>query len=109
QAGEYRLYTSEPVDYTVDTRGQQQRGELELGMAPNPTDGLLTLSYVLPRASGVTVEVFNLNGQRVYSRNAGQQGQGWHGLELNTTLPAGTYTLKLTAGQRSEAKVFVVR
>ena len=110
QAGEYRMYTSEPVDYTVGAAEPLPApGSLGLHLAPNPTDGLLMLSYELPRSSEAAVQVFNLTGQQVYSRKVGQQGQGWHGLEINFQLPSGTYTLKLTAGNRSEAKVFVVR
>ncbi len=109
QPGEYRLYTSQPVDYAVGTGEPVQPGALNLRMAPNPTDGLLMLSYELPRSSDVTVQVFNLNGQQVYSRQEGLQLQGWHGLEVNVALPAGAYTLKLTAGNRAEAKAFVLR
>ncbi|MCB0566352.1 MAG: T9SS type A sorting domain-containing protein [Phaeodactylibacter sp.] len=109
QAGEYRMYTDEPVDYTVGTDEPLPAGALGLRLSPNPSDGQLMLSYELPRSSGVTVQVFNLNGQQVYFQKVGQQGQGWHGLEINTQLPAGAYTIQLTAENRSEAKVFVVR
>lgn len=108
EAGEYRLYTSEPIDYTVNTQEPEQ-GQLSLRIAPNPTGGLLMLNYVLPRPSEVVLQVFNLNGQLALSRRVGRQGQGWHGLEIDSKLPAGTYSLKLSAGNRSEAKVFVVR
>ncbi|MCO6489369.1 MAG: T9SS type A sorting domain-containing protein [Phaeodactylibacter sp.] len=109
QPGEYRLYTSEPIDYSVGTGELASPGELNLRIAPNPTDGLLMLSYILPRPSEVVVQAFNLSGQQVFSRRVGTQLQGWHGLELDTNLPAGTYMIKLTAGDRLETKVFVVR
>ncbi|MCB0551272.1 MAG: T9SS type A sorting domain-containing protein [Phaeodactylibacter sp.] len=109
QAGEYRLYTSEPVDYTVDTKEEPEPGALRLRLSPNPTDGMLMLSYVLPRPAEVVVKVFNLNGQQVFTQRVGQQQQGWHGLEINTQLPAGVYTLQLASGNYSDAKAFVVR
>ncbi|MCB9264864.1 MAG: T9SS type A sorting domain-containing protein [Lewinellaceae bacterium] len=109
EAGEYRLYTSEPVDYTLGGQERPKPGALELRIAPNPSDGALMLNYVLPRHSEVAIQIFNLNGQEVFSERTGQQGQGWHGLEIQTGLPSGAYTLKVTAGARSEAKVFVVR
>ncbi|MCB0584813.1 MAG: hypothetical protein KDD06_05735, partial [Phaeodactylibacter sp.] len=72
QAGEYRMYTDEPVDYTVGTDQSLPAGALSLRLAPNPSDGRLMLSYELPRSSGVTVQVFNLNGQQVYFQKVGQ-------------------------------------
>ncbi len=110
QPGEYRLYTSKPIDYSVGAGEQLQPGAFGLRIAPNPTSGPLLLSYTLPRSADVTVQVFNIYGQQVYSAQLGNQPQGWHGMEVDTSgLAAGTYLLKLTAGDRMEARPFVVR
>ena len=110
QPGEYRLYANQPIDLPItDTREQLRPGAFSLSLAPNPTDGPVLLSYVLPYATEVMVEIFNLQGQRLHIQPVGRQLTGWHGVEIDRPLPPGAYVAKLTAGQLVEAKTFIVR
>ena len=107
--GEYRLYTNQPIELPSDTREQLRPGAFDLGIAPNPSNGPISLSYVLPHTASVMLQVFNLQGQQVYAQSLGQQLPGWHGHEIAPQLPAGAYVLKLSADGLVETKVFVAR
>jgi hypothetical protein len=57
------------------------------------------LRYVLPGASPVTIELFNLLGQRVATLTQGFQSAGPHTAHYNhLSLPSGIYLLRLQAG-----------
>jgi 1,4-alpha-glucan branching enzyme len=111
EPGEYHLYTSEPVDIPVNTEETPKAADhsLNLLIAPNPTTGPIALSYELPSSDQVTIEVLNLQGQRVYAQAIGQQLAGWHAQTLDATLPAGTYCLKLSTNQSTTTQLFIVQ
>ena len=70
---------------------------LELALAPNPTAGPLTLSYVLPAAGIVQVQITDLLGRTRRALPAGPpEAAGPHTLALDLSeLPAGAYLLTL--------------
>jgi len=110
EAGEYRLYTSEPIEVPLDTDDpQDSTNRLDLKIAPNPSDGELSLSYELPGATTVEIEVFDLQGQKLYSQNLGRQLRGWHGEAITLDLPAGTYFLQLRAGDFTGMEMFIIQ
>jgi 1,4-alpha-glucan branching enzyme len=111
QPGEYRLYANQPIDLPIPTEAREQLrpGTFRLSIAPNPTSGPVLLTYVLPEAADVLIEIFNLQGQRLHAELAGRQLTGWHGVEIDRAWPSGTYVAKLTAGNRVEAQTFIVR
>lgn len=68
---------------------------------PNPFNPSTTIAYSLPREERVTLEVFNLIGQRV-ARLVGDevQGAGSHEVTFSAAgLPSGVYLYTLTAGK----------
>ena len=70
--------------------------------APNPFQERTVLTYTLPEAGAVRLEVFNLLGQRVQTLRSEAQEAGVHTQEFNgTKLPAGVYVYKLSAGNQS--------
>lgn len=111
QPGEYRLYANQPIELPIEVisgAGEAVRlGDFRLKLSPNPSDGPLLLSYVLPSAAQVTVEVFNMQGQGVYREQWGQQATGWHGRQLELDLQPGVYAVKLTAAGRAQAATFI--
>ncbi len=67
---------------------------------PNPFNTSTTIGYDLPRASRVTLEVYNLVGQKVATlvndyEQAGYKSINWNAAEVTT----GIYYYKLTAGE----------
>ncbi len=75
----------------------------------NPFLGGTTIAYTLSRNAQVSVEVYNLAGQKVRTLANGPQNAGAHALPFtlkaagNSTLPAGVYVIRMTVGGASHA------
>ena len=64
---------------------------------PNPFNSETVLSYTLPTASAIRLEVFTLNGQRVAVLHEGFQAAGYHTIALDASaLASGVYLYRLT-------------
>jgi hypothetical protein len=70
---------------------------------PNPTLENLQVSFGLPEARPAKLEVFNVSGRLVASREVGSLGVGFHMVTLGGrgALPSGVYLVRLTQGGRS--------
>jgi hypothetical protein len=77
-------------------------GELVFGLQrpTNPTiAGRLTVRFSLPNASPAHLELLDIAGRRVSSREVGSLGAGAHQVSLGeVTLPSGIYFVRLTQG-----------
>ncbi|MCH7878604.1 MAG: T9SS type A sorting domain-containing protein [candidate division Zixibacteria bacterium] len=77
---------------------------------PNPFNAGTTIEYSLPRRSHVTIEVFNVLGQRVRSlvdreMSAGSYTISWNGTNVSGQLVAsGVYLYRFQAGDHIETK-----
>ena len=103
-----RSSTSEPVWVTIP-----RPAILSLaGAAPNPSDGAMAIRFSLPGNQPATLELFDLRGRRVASREVGALGAGEHLVPLadRPALPAGVYLVRLTQDRRVlTAKACVVK
>jgi hypothetical protein len=73
-------------------------GFAALGSFPNPSQGLTTLRFAVPRASRVDLEVFDLRGRSVARRSLGRLAAGVHEAPLRLeAAPAGVYLYRLRA------------
>ena len=76
---------------------------MDLNVAPNPFAIETQIEFTLPTASDVTLEVYNLHGQRVRSLenarlDAGNHRYEWDGNNSQGgSLPTGIYMLRLRA------------
>jgi FG-GAP-like repeat/Secretion system C-terminal sorting domain len=77
---------------------------------PNPFNEMTTLRIDLPVASELTVDVFNITGQRVTTLSRGQHTAGQHTLTLNgSDLASGLYFVQATVpGQMNEIRKLVL-
>jgi len=72
---------------------------------PNPFNPSTHITFTLPRATHITLEIYNLLGQRVRTlvegvKEAGPHAVVWDGRdEFGKTLPSGIYLYRLWAGQ----------
>jgi len=89
--------------------------EFDLGPAvPNPMRDFTEVSFALPKASTVTLQVFTLTGQLVKTLAEGQRGAGihrasWDGRDLlGNKVPSGVYFYRLEAPSFSSTKKMVV-
>ncbi len=71
---------------------------------PNPFNPTTTISYRLPESRRVTLDIYNLTGQRVATLVDGVQSAGEHTIEWNSTdnagnrVASGVYIYRLEAG-----------
>lgn len=73
---------------------------------PNPARSRVRIGYGVSRPSQVSVEVFNVLGQRVWSRGAVAQGGGMHRLDLEVEAwPPGLYVVSIRGGDGIGLKV----
>lgn len=82
---------------------------------PNPTSGSSTISYSLPRASGVRLSIYDITGHRVATladriESAGSHELAWNGRhERGARVAPGVYVLELLAGaERTVSKLVVL-
>lgn len=73
-----------------------------LGNYPNPFNPTTTIRFTLPQASNLTLEVYNVVGQRVATRPLGDLSAGTQQTSFNAQgLSSGVYLYKLTATAKS--------
>lgn len=64
---------------------------------PNPFNPLTTIQFSIPQKELVTIEVFNLAGQKVMTLLKGNFGPGKHQIAFDaSSLPSGVYVYKIT-------------
>jgi|GEM_PF-3472660 M6 family metalloprotease-like protein len=72
---------------------------------PNPFNSLTSISYQTAEAGPVTLEVFNLIGQKVLSVDRGYEDAGFHSVTLNFEgLSSGVYVYRISGRSISETK-----
>ena len=78
-------------------------------VAPNPVTGPIGARFSLPAARAARLDVFDVDGRRIHSRQVGMFGAGNHTLMLNETaaLRPGVYVLRLSQDGLLVSKRFV--
>jgi len=72
---------------------------------PNPFNAATTITYGLPEAGGVSLEVYNIVGQKVATLVDGKQEAGYKSVTWDASeVASGVYFYKLTAGDFNEIK-----
>ena len=105
------VYTSETVltrdelpdwrSYTLATASQSSpEAEAPLALYPNPTSGAATLTLTLGAAADVTVDVFDLTGRLVSRQKLGARPAGVLAAPVTAPAAAGTYLVRVAAGDR---------
>lgn len=93
--------------------GPTEGGGLRVfGTFPNPTTGTATLRYELPRASEVTVEVFDMLGRHVQTVEAGLQAAGMQRADLSAaglSVGAYVYRVRMSDGTSVTGRMLVTR
>lgn len=83
------------------------------GAFPNPAKAGFAVTFSLPSGAPATLEVIDLAGRRVFSREVGALGAGRHTVSLlgaTGRLPIGVYGVRVSqAGKVATAKVSIVR
>jgi PKD repeat protein len=80
---------------------------LNLQVYPVPTSGFLTVSFDLPEKAEVKLEVYDLPGKKIYSKEAGFAAKGINRESLSLDAPSGIYLLRVQAGSSVEIRKVV--
>ena len=97
-SGEGRVGTQS--SQTLSLSPEQEPETLTLsGSSPNPVRSSATISYGLPSNSEVTLEVYNVLGQKVETLVNGAKSAGTHNVNVDASeLSSGTYLYRIEAG-----------
>jgi hypothetical protein len=76
---------------------------------PNPFNATTTISYDLPKASDVKIEIYVIGGGRVAKLSQGMQQAGQHSIQWNAgEQSSGVYFYKIKAGKFTETKKLIL-
>jgi type IX secretion system substrate protein len=76
---------------------------------PNPFNPTTTIKYTLPKSDQVTIEVFNLLGQKITTLLDKQMTAGNHEVKFTAdNLPSGVYLYHIQAGQYQEVRKMIL-
>ncbi|MEZ5359802.1 MAG: LamG-like jellyroll fold domain-containing protein [Candidatus Zixiibacteriota bacterium] len=81
---------------------------------PNPFNPTTTISYALPDAADVTIDVFNVAGQKVRTlasgyKEAGEYSVVWDSKDtMGQTVASGIYFYRIIAGKYSDTKKMIL-
>lgn len=106
----------EAEDYKVNITSATGVNELStsplaFSLAPNPTVNNSSISYTLANNTTITMEVFNIVGEKVTVLENGMEQAGTHTTNINVAelnLNSGIYFIVLTAGQITETRKLIV-
>ncbi len=66
---------------------------------PNPFNPATSITYSLPEAAGVVIDIFTITGQHLSTLVKGRQEAGVHSVKFDASgLPSGVYLYRLKAG-----------
>ena len=106
EGGSYRDDATRMVNvgHAITSINEVAKGS-ELSVFPNPFSDLTNVSYSLTEASEVRVDVVNVVGQTVYSKDFGTLSAGEQRFELDgTSLEAGMYLINVTVNDATVTK-----
>ncbi len=76
---------------------------------PNPFNPITTISYQLPKAANVKIEVFNVLGNKVEKLLDERQPSGYYNIEFDASNhTSGIYFYRITADEFSETKKMIL-
>jgi flagellar hook assembly protein FlgD len=76
---------------------------------PNPFNPSTRIVYSIPKASNVTLNIYNVLGQQVKTLIHETQSQGTYTVTFNaTSLPSGIYFYRIDAGDYNQVKKMIL-
>lgn len=93
----------------LPSQNQVVKQLMKMKLFPNPAREHVNIEYSLPNDGGVTLEIFNLNGQLMMTTNRGIQSAGEHYYSWPVTnIISGTYLCIITQNQEIMSKKVII-
>lgn len=100
-----RLGVNEP-DFGITETGNKG---ITLQNMPNPASNYTLVNYSISVNSSVILSIFDITGKQLLSLDEGNKNAGVYSKQINlSNLSAGSYFLKLSAGEKSVVKKLIV-
>lgn len=95
--GKVYLYSTTPL--SVFDEGPHLVDEFTLYQNyPNPFNSITTVTYSIPRDGQITIDIFNVLGQKIKSNHIGYKLKGTHTQNLDfSDIPSGVYLIRFIA------------
>jgi|GEM_PF-520928 len=96
------------VPLAIQTEIHRPVDQLLVGNYPNPFNGSTQIRYALPLRSHISLQIFNLRGELLFSEVKSDQPAGWYALDWNGILPdgaiapTGIYFFRIVAGSETQ-------
>jgi hypothetical protein len=104
------VYQSASIPATIVLGMQELTDGTSFNMYPNPTNKLTTLTYNLTKDQQVSIEVYNMLGEKVYSVDNGQMGAGDHTTSIDcSALQSGVYFVRMTTDGATTTRRLVIQ
>jgi hypothetical protein len=81
-------------------------------LGPNPAYEGITIKYKMAQRGNISMDIFNFNGQIIYSRSSPNLPPGFYEITINNEiadLRPGLYFLRFTQNDKREIRKFVIR
>lgn len=103
--------TTEEVGYWAASLADQDDGELDWGIYPNPADDFVNVSFDLREEAEVEITLYNNLGQEVEVSQVELMSAGSHEIRLDNLddLSSGVYFLELNTGSESVTQPLRIR
>lgn len=83
--------------------------QVNISASPNPFNPMTTINFGLPKATNVTMTVFNQNGRQIVTMVNGYRTAGDHEVTWDASgLPSGIYFVALTVKERTEIQKLIL-
>lgn len=104
------IYQSKRVPIAIATGLQEISNGVYFNMYPNPTNSNTTLAFKLDKDQNVSIQVFNMLGEQVYSDNEGMMSSGQHTVIINgSTMQSGVYFVRFNTDNTTTTQKLVIQ
>jgi hypothetical protein len=101
---------SASIPVTVATGLEEISNGVYIEVYPNPTNSVANVAYKLDQSQEVSIAVYNMLGEKVYSADKGKMGAGQHIESINCqSLQSGVYFVRFTTDNVTTTKKLVIQ
>ena len=104
------IYQSASAAFTAPTSIQTLSNNIFLNLYPNPANGNTNLEFKLSEEQNVSIDIYNLLGEKVYAQEEGKMASGLHLITIPCiNLSSGVYFARLITDNTSVTKKLVIQ